>query len=575
MKYTCSKNITENFLEELLKSRGINDYNSYIKPTEYCLNDPSLLDNIDLAAKTLNNYISDPEKSVTLIIDCDQDGYTSAAMLYNYFYNLYGEDCNIKYKIHSGKQHGLEDMIEEIEKEGADLVIIPDAGSNDYDYHKRLFDLGIKVVVIDHHEAEKYSEHAIVVNNQLSSGYTNKHLSGAGVVYKVLEYIDKLIGKDNAKNYLDLAAIGIIGDMMSIAPLENRYIISKGLSNITNECIKEIINKQAFSIGNTDIITPTAVSFYIAPLINAIVRIGKDSEKEVLFESLINGRKMVPKISRNKVVPGQFESLAEQNARNCVNARSRQNRSLEKAIDQVEMNIIKNGLDENKIIIVEVEEDSIDTTLTGLLAMKIAADYKKPVIVARENSEGFLKGSARGIDKGELKNLRQFFLDSGYFEYAKGHPNAHGISIEKKLVDSFIRYSNDKLKDINFNEGVYDVDFILNQNSSILFDLIKELGDCQELYGKGCEEPLIVVEKIKINTKDIDIIGKNSDTLKFTINGITYIQFKANELIEDIKDKNDIELTVLGRANANKWMNYITPQIIIEDYDLRNAVFDF
>lgn len=574
MKYFCFNTITENYLKNVLKFRGVFDFDKFIKPDDSCLIDPFLLDNIELAAKTIINYISNPEKKVVIIIDCDQDGYTSSAMLYNYLHKNYNMN-NVFYKIHSGKQHGLEDMIDEIEKEKVDLVIIPDAGSNDYDYHKRLSECGTEVVVIDHHEAEKYSENAIVVNNQLSNSYPNKALSGAGVTFKVLQVLDKILNKNYAKDFIDLAAIGIIGDMMSVNTLENRYIIYEGLNNINNEGIKEIINKQAFSIGDTDNITPTDVSFYITPLVNALIRVGKEEEKKILFSSFINGREMIPKTSRGKIVPGQYESIAEQSARNCVNARSRQNRALEKAVDQIEMKIIKNGLDENKIIVVEVDYEDIDTTLTGLLAMKIMAKYKKPVIIARENDEGFLRGSARGDSKGELKDLRQFFIDSGYFEYAEGHPMAHGISIEKSKLTSFISYSNKELENINFNEGVYTVDFILSYENEDLTKIICELGEYPELYGKDCEEPLIVVEKIPLNIKEIEIIGKNQDTLKFNKNGITYIQFKAENLIEELGDKIDFEITILGKANVNKWMNYTTPQIIIEDYEIRNTLYDF
>ena len=351
----------------------------------------------------------------------DQVGYTSSAMLWNYIKEQYPES-KLSYKIHSGKQHGLEDMIDGIESSGEkiDLLIIPDAGSNDYEYHKRLSDMGIPIIVLDHHEAEKYSENAIVVNNQLSQNYPNKGLSGAGVVYKFLEVLDDKLGIQKADNYLDLAAVGIVGDMMTMTTIENRYIVSKGLSNIKNNCIEEIINKQSFSIKDKDHITPITVSFYIAPLINAVIRVGRESEKEVLFLSLIDGKRMVPKISRSKIVEGQFESLGEQNARNCVNARGRQNRAKDKAIEQLEMKIIKNGLDENKIIFVEIDNEDIDSTLTGLVAMQLMAKHKKPVIVARENDEGFLRGSARGDSKSELKDLRQFFIDSGYFEYAEG-----------------------------------------------------------------------------------------------------------------------------------------------------------
>lgn len=577
MKYNCNNVIKENFLESLLKLRGINDYLEYLNPKPEDLCNPYDLDNILKAANLLLEKLEDKTSEIHFIVDCDQDGYTSSAMLWNYIKELYPE-AKLYYHIHSGKQHGLEDMIDEIEssEEKIDLMIIPDAGSNDYEYHKRLANMGIPIIVLDHHEAEKYSEDAIVVNNQLSINYPNKGLSGAGVVYKFLEVLDDKLGIQKADNYMDLAAVGIVGDMMTMTTIENRYIVSKGLSNIKNNCIEEIINKQSFSIKDKDHITPTTVSFYIAPLINAVIRVGRESEKETLFLSLIDGKRMVPKISRNKIVEGQFESLGEQNARNCVNARSRQNRAKDKAIEQLEMKIIKNSLDENKIIFVEIDDEDIDPTLTGLVAMQLMAKYKKPVIVARESDDGFLKGSARGDSKSELKDLRQFFLDSGYFEYAEGHAAAHGVSIEKKKVEPFIDYANKELADINFNEGVYEADFVFKANEGDkIGEAILDLTRFPEVWGKDNEEPFIVVENIRLTSKDIIVYDNKTTTVKFTYNGIDYLKFFADVFKEELLSMNEIELTIIGKANRNEWQGEVKPQIFIEDYNLRNPAFDF
>lgn len=576
MRYNCNHTIREHYLESLLKLRGIDNYLEYLNPKPEDLCNPYDLDNISEAANLLLEKLEDKTSEISFIVDCDQDGYTSSAMLWNYIKEQYPKS-KLSYKIHSGKQHGLEDMIDEIESSGEkiDLLIIPDAGSNDYEYHKRLSDMGIPIIVLDHHEAEKYSENAIVVNNQLSQNYPNKGLSGAGVVYKFLEVLDDKLGIQKADNYLDLAAVGIVGDMMSMIPIENRYIVSKGLSNIKNNCIEEIINKQAFSIKDKEHITPMTVSFYIAPLINAIIRVGRESEKETLFLSLIDGKRMVPKISRGKVVEGQFESIGEQNARNCVNARSRQNRAKDKAIEQLEMKIIKNGLDENKIIFVEVDDEDIDSTLTGLIAMQLMAKYKKPVIVARENDKGFLRGSARGDSKSELKDLRQFFIDSGYFEYAEGHAAAHGISIEKSKLDGFINYANKALENVNFNEGVYEADFVFKADESEkISDVIFELGEHPDLWGKDVEEPLIVVKNIRLTKEDFTFYEKAS-TVKFSYDGIEYLKSYADDLKEKIDSMSEIELTIIGKAKINNWMGKTSPEIFFEDYNIRNPIFDF
>lgn len=428
MRYILKNNHEFNDIDILLESRGIDDIEEYLNPCEKDLLDPLNLDNIEEAAELLIKFLNKNAK-ICFIVDCDQDGYTSSAILWQYIKRIYPES-NLIYKIHSGKQHGLEDM-QELLNSDIDLLLVPDASSNDFDFHREFKEANIPIIVLDHHEAEKISENAIIVNNQLSKEYTNKFLSGAGIVYKFCKLLDKYFDIDIADEYLDLVAIGIVGDMMSVVPLENRYIIKKGLSNIVNPCIKALIEKQSFSIKDTDNLTPTDISFYITPLINALIRVGKDEEKEILFESLIDGNRMVQSTKRGD--KDNVESLSEQNARNCVNARARQNRSKDKAIEILDMRIQKEELYDNKIIIVEVEdEDKINPNLTGLIAMQLTAKYKKPCLVVKENSDGFLRGSARGDSSSELKDLKTFFQQSGYFEYAEGHPQAHGVSFPHK-----------------------------------------------------------------------------------------------------------------------------------------------
>lgn len=568
-KYPQNKYHTK-FLENLLIDRGIFSIEKFLYPTEDCLHDPSLLNNI---ADGYNMLMTHLEDKIIMIVDCDQDGYTSAAIMYQYIHQL-NENVNIEYILHDGKQHGLEDCWEKIvDDDECKLVIIPDAGSNDYEYHKSIKESGKEILILDHHEAPYESEDACVINNQFGD-YPNRSLSGAGVVYKFCKYIDNMTGFNYADTYLDLAAIGIIGDMMDVTNLENRYIFKKGLSNIINPCILSIIDKQSFSIGDTSRITPMSVAFYITPLVNALIRVGKPHEKEVLFESLIDGNKIVPSTKRG-AKEGATESLAEQNARNCANARSRQNRAKEKAMDLLEMEICKNSLDENKIIIAEVEDDAVDSVLTGLVAMQLVSKYKKPVLVVREDSKGFLKGSGRGEATSELKDFKGFLNDSGFFDFAEGHANAFGVSIEKRHVDAFTQYANEKLKDVDFNEGVYEPDFVFLNGEHTLTEAILSIGSHPEIWGQGNTEPNFVVSNIKLTADDISIIGKNSDTFKFVSNGVTFIKFGAKDLIEDTRGRNNFSLEIIGRANINEWGGTSTPQILIEDYNISNPLFEF
>lgn len=568
MKYTqIIPDIKENFLEELLIARGIENVKGFINPTKECELDACQLTNmlnaIELVYKNIN-------KKIGLLVDADCDGFTSAAIIYQYLHDV-NPNVNITYYLHEGKGHGLDDIKDDIDK-NLDLLIIPDASSNDYEYHKEFSDSGISIVVLDHHDAEKLSEYACVVNNQLSEKYKNKELTGAGIAYKFCEEYDRIFNLNYAHKYIDLAAVGIVGDMSDILNLETRYIIKEGLSNITNPFLLALIEKQAYSIGNAPI-TPTTISFYIVPLINALIRVGKPSEKEIMFKAFIGGNEMVQSTKRG-ANPGELEGLAQQAARTCVNARSRQNRQKEKAIDVLEMTVEKNSLNDNKIIIIPVEDSTIDSTLTGLIAMQLVSKYRKPVLVGRETTDGFLRGSLRGPDKTELTDLRKFLSNSGMFEYAEGHAMAAGFSMPIKNLEVFTEYANKELANINFNEGVYQVDFVKTTDTNIA-DLILELGMNSGLWAKGNEEPYIVIKDIILSPTEIQLMGTNKDSVKFSVSGVDFVKFKDTEFIEKLKSMKEIKITVLGRANVNNFMGNISPQLFIEDYELVDNYYEF
>ena len=573
MKFIAPKqNYSSKFLENLLTDRGVFDIQRFLFPTKDELLDYNGLDHIPEGIALLKKHLND---KIIIVVDCDGDGYTSAAVMWLYL-KKWKSDIDLEYVLHTGKQHGLEDTWKEIaDKDDVKLVILPDSSSNDEEYHQKLAEKGKDILVLDHHEAPAYSKYACVINNQLSEKYGNKALSGVGVVYKFCQALDEDLGFNYADDYLDLVAVGEIGDMMSGMTLENRYIFSQGLRKITNAGLLALIEKQSYSIGDTNHITPISIAFYISPLINALIRVGKQSEKEVLFKALISGHERVASTKRGAAAT-DTETLAEQNARNCVNARSRQNRAKEKGLDLLQMEICKQGLDENKIILVQVEENAIESTLTGLIAMQLVSIYKRPVLVLREDDEGYLRGSGRGESQSELKDFKKFLNDSGYFDFAEGHAQAFGCSIHKNKVHDFLEYANKELADINFNEGVYEADFYFNKdNKDKLCDAVLSIGEYPEIWGQGNPEPIFAVSKIDLTPSDISIIGKNSDTFKFTHNGVTFIKFNAKDLIEETMGRADFGLEIVGRAAINHWGGVDTPQILIEDYNFVNNLLAF
>ena len=592
MKYNLiNENFTSDYAVNLMRSRGIADLEQYKTPGREFLSSPTNLKNIAAGAGMYLRVVMNdkpPYSRVLIVVDSDNDGYTSAAIMYQYTKRL-NCHCHIDYWLHDGKQHGLADHIDKLmdADHQYDLIILPDSSSNDAKYHDMLDEIHIPCLILDHHLTdEKLSYNAIVINNQLSPKYENKELTGAGVVYQFCRYIDSLIpGQNWADDYLDLAAWGIIGDMGSVLDMENRYIIYEGLSkeHIKNDFLKCLLNKQAYSItgkmGATwdDIVektNPISVAFYIVPLVNAMIRVGTMPEKERLFMAFIDGSQMVPCNKRG--AKGTMERVDIESTRECVNAKSKQDKTKLEAVERLEAKIFKHDLLENKVLFVRLEDtERFPSELNGLIAMQLAAKYKKPTIVARLNDQGFDRGSARGMNQSELRDFREFLLGSGMFEYAQGHANAFGISIPDDKLRDFHEYANEALKDIDFGENVYDVNFVRSGEDTDLTNLIIDLASQNGIWGQNNAEPTVCVEHIYVSPRDVRIMGSNQDTLKIEYNGISYLKFKAGNLISEINKypaNANLELTIVGRCNINEWGGRKSPQMFIDDYEIKTTI---
>jgi len=487
-----NKDIRNNYTIELLKERGLNeDEIKYFLevPNDDYLQNPKWLTNIDRAwAMFKNMTVASKDETITVVVDSDVDGFTSAAIFIQYL-RKFNQEVNIVPILHNAKGHGLSDTYEEVANTYPSYVVLPDAGSNDYEYMEQLVasredgDITPHFLVLDHHIVEpdtKFSDYAVIVNNQLSEDYINKDLCGAGVTWQFCRYVDMSEGTNYADEFIDLAALGIVSDMMSMLSLENRYIVHTGFANIKNYFFKALCEKQSFSMGGK--VTPMTVAFYITPLINAMIRAGAQNEKERCFEAFFDGHKLVT--SHKRGAKGALEELAIESARECTNARAKQNRTLDKVEEQLEIKIHKHDLLENKILFVRLEDDDqFPSELNGLVAMRLSQKYKKPTIVARLNDEGEIKGSSRGLNDSELTSFKNFMDESGFFTFTAGHDNACGIGIYDKNLAAFHEYANKELANVDFGETWYEVNFERIAADSDIVDIITDTTGYEDIWG--------------------------------------------------------------------------------------------
>ena len=557
-------------IEQILMNRGIPliDVYRYLHTSPVDIIPPTEIANIKEGASLLVKHISQNNK-VMLQIDSDCDGFTSFAVFMNYLNNLFPAfvQNNIVYKTHKGKSHGID--IDEIPKD-TKLVIALDASSNEYEIHQKLREAGMDVLIIDHHEATEVSPDACVINNQLCD-YPNKSLSGVGMVYKFCCYLDQLLDVDHADKYLDLVALGMIADMMDLRYFETKHLIQLGCENIRSPFIKMMMARNEYSIKGQ--LTPFTVGFYIAPYINAVARVGTQEETLLLAESMLEYRAYEQIPSTKRGCSGQTESRVEQACRTANNVRNRQNKARDVSTEFVDKLIETNNLLDNKILVVQAPKaNGLDTNITGLIGNQTSAKYQHPVLILNErNHDGEIwwEGSARGLSDSELTNFKEFLINTGLVEYAEGHPNAFGVGIKDYNIQKFIEFTNEKLKDIDFRP-IYWVDFIY-KSDTLNPNTILTIGQYNYLWGQQLDKPKIAIEDINITPNNVQVM--KGPSLKFTINGIEYIKFKATE--EEIKlfqDNAIVNITIVGECDINTWGGVERPQIIIVDYEVNKAI---
>jgi single-stranded-DNA-specific exonuclease len=447
---------SEDIFDIILKQREIDDINEFLYPSENNLLPLDSLLNIDKAYELIIKHMNH-KNIIGILWDTDTDGIASGTIMTRYLKNFIDND-NIKCFINEGKAHGLIDQ--DIDKFiGLDLLIIVDSLDKDISQYKKLTESGIEIIVLDHHVVNKeitYDEYITLITSQIN--YENPQLSGSGVVWKFCKYIDEQELTEYADDLVDLAACGLIGDMMDMSVMENRFIVNQGLNNLINPAIKKILSGYEFN--------STAIAFSIAPLINAANRMFENESAMKLF--LADDNKDVLKYKKE-----------------LISCKEAQNEEVARIMPLI-MEQSENQT--NKTMIVTQIETPYG--ISGLIGNKLLEIYKKPILVLKDCKNKF-SGSMRAVG---IDDFRKICNESKLAE-ANGHELASGIEIVKDNFNKFIDYIDAELSDIEFTEQDTLVDIQIN-----IEDITREL-----------------VEKIKLIDR---ISGTSFKPIRFYISNI-------------------------------------------------------
>lgn len=515
---------------------------------------PWLLKDMEKAVATLQEKIENRNR-IRIIGDYDIDGVMSTYILLE---SLRGLGCDVDMMIPNRITDGYginEHLIEQAWQEGRDTIITCDNGIAAVTQIRKAKDLGMTVIVTDHHEVpfeDLEGERkeilppadAIVNPKQKACSYPFAGLCGAVVAMKVMEALyEKMAPEvDLVDKMLPFAGIATIGDVMDLQD-ENRILVKEGLQRLhhtTNLGLQELIRVNNLEPEN---ISPYHIGFILGPCLNASGRL--DTAKRALQLLLADSREEAA------VLAGDLKNLNE--SRKEMTAQG-----LEKAIEQVE----STSMMEDTVLVVFLPE--CHESLAGIIAGRLRERYHKPSFVLTRGEEG-VKGSGRSIESysmyEKLCECKEYLTKFG------GHPMAAGLSLEEENVERFRRKLNEQsgLTEEDLVEKVtIDVPMPIHY---IRKDLVQELS-LLEPFGKGNEKPLFAQKNLWVS--QMRVFGKNRNVVKMRLtdeNGYPMdgVYFgNGDEFAEEGRGKRKI--SIVYYPDINMYQGRESLQVIIRHY---------
>lgn len=580
VKHKCDFNNEFDVIDTILTDSGVKDVKGFLSPSVTHCHSPFLFRNINDGLEMLHNCITEGA-TITIKGDSDTDGFTSLSYLIQFIKSI--SDCPVNFLLSTEKKHGIlkTDLYNFPDTK---LFIVPDAGSSDVEECKYLKDKwGVSILILDHHNFsdERIHKYATVINC-MDGFYPNKTLAGVGVVHKFCEaYCSKYdIPIEYANKYLDLVAIGMIADAMDMRNLETRYYTLQGLKINNNEFLNELCARYAESMKFGK--TIKSVGWSISPNINAATRYGTVQEQENIIKALIGIQEDIPYQPRrkNKTDPKpeiEYHSLQKTMARVCCNIKSRQDENMRQYVKKLQAEIEKQKLQKDSVIVLDANNVLTKATVTGLAANKLMSIYKRPVIVLKDYTESEYGGSARGYGKGNIRDFRNFLLQSQLFEKCAGHENAFGIVLNKNNVQMVRDYCNQNVK-LDDLVAVHEVDYEIDA-PNLSAKNISSIANSYELWGNGVDEPLFAITNLIIPANEIkgyvtqgDYIG----TIKFSYRGVTFTKkYCAKTDYESLtckpktgfgQNKQVLNLTLIVSFELDKYEDKTYPIAVIKHF---------
>jgi single-stranded-DNA-specific exonuclease len=540
-------------LASILIQRNITNFfeaKSFFRPALTSIHDPFLMNGMHQASIRVINAITNNEK-IYVYGDYDVDGTCSAALMYLFLKELGANvETYIPNRLTEGYGMSVQ-SIDYIKEQKTDLIISVDCGITAVEEIDHANSLGIDVIVCDHHQPKEELPKAYAILDPIKPGcnYPFKHLSGAGVAFKLASAVGDRIGKKNmALKYLDLVALAGAADIVPLVD-ENRILVKEGLDIINTNPrpgIAALIKSARMEPGN---LTAGQIVFTIAPRVNAVGRLGDANRAVELFTT--NDPKKAIELA---------QVLEDENTKR----RTIDEATFSHAIDLVESSI---NIDEELGIV--LHDNDWHPGVIGIVASRLVEKFHKPTVMLT-TIDGVAKGSARSVTGFNIYEALQG-CDDLLLQFG-GHEAAAGLAVELDKLEEFRKRFNAILR-TNMRES--DILPEIRIDAKLAFSEISpkfiRILDQFAPFGPGNMRPVFMSENVSLLYPP-RIVGSNHLVTCFKQNGndkvFDAIGFNLGAFANRIdKEKNLVDIVYTIESISKDGKTY--PQIRLKDLQVK------
>ena len=531
-------------VKKILESKGLTEKNAIhnLLNSTLVMHDPMLMSDMDKAITRINLAI-DQNQKILVYGDYDADGVTSTTILVNTLKEL-GAHVGWYIPNRFSEGYGPNEMaFKNAYEEGISLIITVDNGIQGHDEIQMVQDLGVDVIVTDHHEIGRTMPNAYAIVHPMHPkfDYPFKYLCGAGVAYKMAQ---NLLEEPPAY-FLGLVAIGTVADLVSLTD-ENRALVQKGLEVLNNHCppsVKAILSQAGYS----DSITEETIGFIIGPRLNAV---GRLEDAGLAAELLMTDS------------DEEAEFLAEQ-----VEFFNQERKDIVARITEEALAAAEIQVNQGAKFLLLAQPDWHEGVL-GIVASKIVETYSLPTLILNvDEAQDHAKGSARSIEQVSMFEILNAHTD--LITKFGGHHMAAGITMPIENIDMLRNGLNDWMEQLASTTSLEPrrkVDVKIDESDIT----IKNIQDIQRLrpFGTDFSSPCFELEDIIVNQSKA--IGQDNKHLKLVMGDskLQAIFWQNGHLVKELGEQQPIN--VIGTLQINEWNGFQSPQFMIQDLASNN-----